>query len=464
MSDPALMTLTEAAAAVRAGDVTSQALAEACLARIAAAQDTLNAFIAVDAEGALAAARACDREAREGRFRGPLHGVPLAHKDMFYRKGQRCTCGSKIRAGFVPDETAEVLERLDAAGAVTLGTLHMSEFAMGPTGHNAQIGRCRNPWSPEHVTGGSSSGSGAAVAARLAFGALGSDTGGSVRLPAAFCGVVGLKPTQGLLSQHGMMGLSESMDCAGPLARSSADVAVLMDVLTGQGTHHADVLSRPVSGLTVGLPTSYYFDGVEPEVQAALDAARRVLEGAGVRVVDVDVPDHSAFAELANLVFTPEAAALHLPWLLERPEDYGPQVRARLMQGLTIPAVQHLQAKQLRVLHARAMIEGPLAACDALLTPALRRRVPTAAETDVAAGTAMAATIAAVSDMTRPLSYLGLPGLVTPVGRDSAGLPVAMQLIGRPRQEATLLALGHAHESTTDWLAAVPPVPGRPAS
>ena len=267
---------------------------------------------------------------------------------------------------------------------------------------------------------------------------------------------MGLKPTQGLFSQHGMMGLSESLDCAGPLARSSADVAVLTDVLAGTGTAHAQATVREVAGLTVGIPTSYYYEDVHPDVQAALDAARRVLEAQGVRFVDVDVPDHSAFADLANLVFTPEAAALHMPWLTGRPDDYGPQVRARLMQGLTVPAVLHLQAKQLRVVHARAMIEGPLTACDALLTPALAMRVPTAAETDATAGEGMARTVAMLAQMTRPLSYLGLPGLVTPAGVDANGLPVGMQLIGRPCGEATLFALGHAHEAATDWLAAAP--------
>ncbi len=451
MTDPATLTLTEAAKAVRDGVLRAEALAEVCLDRIARLNPTLNAFLSVEAEEALAAARRADAEVRAGRLRGPLHGVPLAHKDMFYRAGKPCTCGSPIRRDFRPERTATVLERLDAAGAVTLGTLHMAEFAMGPTGHNAHLGRCRNPWDPDRITGGSSSGSGAAVAARLAFGSLGSDTGGSVRLPAALCGVVGLKPTQGATPMDGVMPLSESLDCVGPLARSAEDAATLFSVITGR-TDAAEGIGQGVEGLRLGIPNRFYYDGLDPAVAAALEQARAVLERAGARFVEVDIPDHEPYGDLANLVFTPEAAAIHLPWLRERPRDYGPQVRARLMQGLMVPAASYLQAKQLRALHLRAMVEGPFARCDALFVPALRSRVPTAAQTDVGAGPAMAAVVAGVAALTRPVSYLGLPALVTPAGFDPDGMPVALQLIGRPQAEAVLLRIADAHERAAGWL------------
>ncbi|HYG91273.1 MAG TPA: amidase [Azospirillum sp.] len=455
MTDPTTLTLRDAAQAVRERTLRAEALAEACLDRIARLNPVLNAFLAVEAEAVRAAARTADAQARAGRLRGPLHGVPLAHKDMFYRAGRICTCGSLIRRDFRPERTATVLERLDAAGALTLGTLHMAEFAMGPTGHNAHYGRCRNPWSPDHITGGSSSGSGAAVAARLAFGALGSDTGGSVRLPAALCGVVGVKPTQGLVPLDGAMPLSESLDCIGPLARSARDAACLLSVIAGTDCEAG--IAEGVAGLRLGLPRRFYFDGLDPEVAAALDAARRILERGGAVFVDVDIPDHAAFADLANLVFTPEAATLHLPWLRERPQDYGPQVRARLLQGLMMPATAHLQAKQLRALHLQAMLDGPLALCDALFVPATRQRVPTAAATDVEAGPAMAEVVAGVAALTRPVSYLGLPAVVTPAGFDTAGLPMGLQLIGRPFAEATLLRIADAYERATDWLRPIPP-------
>lgn len=467
MSDPATLDLCAAAAAVADRRLSSQELTRACLDRIARLDPHLNAFIEVEAEAALAAARQADAAVAAGRPLGPLHGVPLAHKDMFYRAGRPCTCGSGIRRGFVPGTTAEVIRRLEAAGAITLGTLNMAELAIGPTGHNVHFGRCRNPWNGDFITGGSSCGSGAAVAARLVYGALGSDTGGSIRLPAAMCGVVGLKPTQGLVSQTGIMGLSQSLDCVGPLARSARDVARLLTVIAGPDGAAAPesyerALARDLSGVRLGLPAAFYYDDLAPEVADALEAARRVLEALGARTVEVELPDQGPLADLANLAFLPEAAALHLAWLRARPQDYGPQVRARLLQGLAVPAVSYLQAHQLRALHAQAMIDGPLARCDALLVPACPRTVPASAETDVEDGAQMATLLADLTRFTRPLSYLGLPGLVTPAGFDRRGLPVALQLIGRPFGEATLLALAHAYEGATGWLARVPPETGVP--
>ncbi|WP_119167014.1 amidase [Algihabitans albus] len=451
------MTLTAAGQALRDRRISAEELTANCLDAVAAEQGRLNAFISVETEAALATARACDAELQAGRPLGPLHGLPLAHKDMFYRAGRRCTCGSLIRRHFVPGTSSSLVARLEAAGAVTLGGLHMAEFAMGPTGHNAHYGSCRNPWNPDYISGGSSSGSGAAVAARLVFGALGSDTGGSVRLPAAICGTVGLKPTQGLLDRHGMMPLSDSLDCPGVLARSSEDLALLMDVLLDTSRHVEALSRRSLEGLTIGLPAQFYFDDLVPEVGQALEAARRELERLGARVRSVDLPDHGTLGDLANLVFTPEAAALHLTWLTERPEDYGDQVRARLLQGLTVSAVHHLQAKQLRSLFTRALLEGAFASCDLMLAPVLRTLVPTAVETDVAADARMTEVVAGISVLTRPLSYLGFPGLVTPVGFDSKGLPIAMQLIGRPRDEATLLRVADVYERANDWLSAIPP-------
>ena len=291
------------------------------------------------------------RAVKDGRAIGPLHGVPLAHKDMFYRAGEVCTCGSKIRADFVPDHTATVLTRLDAAGGIELGRLNMAEFAMGPTGHNEHFGRCRNPWNPDYITGGSSSGSGAAVAAGLAFGALGSDTGGSVRLPAAACGVVGIKPTLGRVSRYGTMPLSHSLDCIGVLARTVGDCARLLSVIAGadeqatacragipfRTTSEVSTTATPprsLAGVTVGVPNHYYYDGVDQETAEALAASRAVLEARGAKIADVPIGDHGAINDLAAAILSPEAAALHLPWLRERPQDYAEQTRARLLVGL----------------------------------------------------------------------------------------------------------------------------------
>jgi aspartyl-tRNA(Asn)/glutamyl-tRNA(Gln) amidotransferase subunit A len=475
VADPWALSLCEAADAVRSGRIKAEALAEACLDRIGQAGH-LNCVVAADRNAALESARATDRAIAQGRDPGVLGGVPLAHKDMFYRKGRVTECGSLIRRDFVPDVTAAVLERLDRAGAVDLARLHMAEFAMGPSGHNAHLGRCRNPWNPDHITGGSSSGSGSAVAARLAFGALGSDTGGSVRLPAAMCGVVGLKPTQGRVSRYGSMPLSDSLDCIGPLARTVRDVARLMGVLAGADPRDPGTVATPVpdyeaaldgtsagrlDGVRIGLPTSFYFDGLDPEVAELVDAARRKLESLGASVVDVDIPDHRQLGELAGVVFTPEAATLHLPWLRERPGDYGEQVRARLLQGLTLPATAYLQARTLRGRMLADMVEGPLRHCDALLTPVLKHRVPTGAETDVGAGAGMAKVVGGLAELTRPLSYLGLPGLSVPAGFTANGLPTAIQLIGKPFSEGELLSIGHAYELASGWTREAPSLRSR---
>lgn len=450
------LTLCEAADAIARGELTSEGLVAECIEAAEALNPRLNAFVALEAEEALAVARDLDRERASGRLRGPLHGVPLAHKDMYYRAGKVSGCGSKIRQNFVPNVTSSLVARLEAAGAVTIGRLHMSEFAMGPTGHNAHLGRCRNPWDETRITGGSSSGSGAAVAARLVFGSLGSDTGGSVRLPAAMCGVVGLKPTQHLLATDGMMGLSESLDCPGPLARSSRDIARLMEVMTGRP--YESVLDGSVAGLVLGIPTSFYSENVTNPVAERLGEARRVLERLGVRFVDVGIPDHTELADLADAVWTPEAAAIHLQWLRTRPGDYGDQVRARLTQGLSVSATAYLRASQLRTLMLEAMIAGPLSNCDALFVPAMRITVPTDAETDVAAGTGMREALAGIAALTRPLSYLGLPGLVTPAGFDPDGLPIGLQLIGRPLEEPTLLRIADAFERETRFIGQAPPI------
>lgn len=446
MNTPHLQSLHDMSQALEAGSVTSEALVQTHLDRIAQFSETLNCFVAIEADAALERARKMDAERRAGRVRGPLHGIPLAHKDIFHEAGRLSEYGSPAMAGNRPDRTGTLMARLNNAGAVTLGRLHMSEFAMGPTGHNAHLGRCRNPWNTDHVSGGSSSGSGAAVAAGLAAGALGSDTGGSVRLPAAMCGIAGLKPTQGLLPQDGMMGLSESLDCPGVLARNARDVAMMFSVIAGNSQDYSDSIDDGVDGMCFGLPQSWYFDDLDPQIAAQLDRTRRNLEKRGATFQDVSIPDHTNLGEMANIVFTPEAAALHADRMERHPEDYGAQVLSRLSQGLAISAVQYRQAMQLRAAHARAMMAMTYSDCDIVFAPVLRSPVPTDAATDVGAGTEMRAVIAGMSDLTRPVSYLGFPALSVPAGFDNAGLPVALQLIGPPLSEVALLRGGAAAE------------------
>lgn len=473
MSDPTTLTLREAAAAIAQGRLRAEALVEACLDRVERLQPALNCFIRVTAEAARGNARAADMAVKAGHALGPLHGVPLAHKDMFYRAGEICSCGSKIRANFVPDHTATVLRRLDAAGGIDLGRLNMAEFALGPTGHNDHFGRCRNPWSGDRITGGSSSGSGAAVAAGLAFGALGSDTGGSVRLPAAACGVVGIKPTQGRVSRYGAMPLSHSLDCIGLLARAVGDCARLLSVIAGADDRDGMASRRAVpdyerglhdagspgslAGITIGVPDRYYYDGIDHEVADLLVRSRVVLEAQGAKIADVPVGDHGVISELAGAIMTAEGAALHLPWLRDRPQDYSEQVRARLLVGLGVSTTLYLQALQARSRLLDELLRETFTKCDVLHVPVLKRPVPTADETDVGGSTTMPRVLGEIVANTRPLNYLGLPGLVVPIGFTRNGLPQAMQLIARPFRELLLFRVGAAYEAGSGEHAERPP-------
>jgi peptide/nickel transport system ATP-binding protein len=325
MSDLAELTLAEIAAAIRARKVSSVEVTSTLLARIEAWQPKLNAFVRLEADGALAAAAAADAALARGDAKGALHGVPLAHKDMYYIAGKLAECGSKVRKGFVAPATSTAVARLDQAGTIRLGALHMAEFAYGPTGHNSHLGPARNPWDPTRITGGSSSGSGAAVAARLVYGALGSDTGGSIRLPAHFCGITGLKPTYGRVSRANAMPLSFTLDTVGPLVRSAEDCGLILQEIAGPDpldpttanapAWDASKTRRPVSGITVGIPSAFYTEDLEADVAAAFDEALKTFRGLGVRLVPVTLPDQATVSAAALIVLAAEATSVHAPWL-----------------------------------------------------------------------------------------------------------------------------------------------------
>lgn len=454
--------LTAAAEAIAARRITATTATEACLARIDAWQPALNAFITLDAEGALAAAHAADAALADGARPGPLHGVPLAHKDMFYRAGRPSTGGSAIRRDFVPDETATVLNRLDAAGAIDLGTLNMAEFAAGPTGHNVHFGDCRNPWNTDHITGGSSSGSGAGVAARLFFGALGSDTGGSVRLPAAACGITGIKPTWGRISRFGCLPRAWSLDCMGPLVRSARDAARMLGVLAGPDPRDPTASPLPVpdyeagiaagiAGMRIGVPRGAYREGVSAEVDAAHEESLAVLRALGAEIVDIALPDFAPLQDLGNILSKSEAAAAHLDWMLSRPDAYSPQVHSRTQGGMHVPAALYLRALARRGAVLQDFAARVFDKADMLHAPIIPVPVPTRAETDVQDAANVPAMVGALTRFTRPFNYLGLPSLALPCGFSGNGLPIAFQLVGRPFAEARLLQAGHAYQEATDW-------------
>jgi aspartyl-tRNA(Asn)/glutamyl-tRNA(Gln) amidotransferase subunit A len=460
-TEPASLSLTSVAQAIARKRLSSREATQSCLDRIGRWQPRLNAFMAIEAEAALAAADAADAALAKGRHRGALHGVPLAHKDMYYETGKVVTCGSKIRRDFVATVTSTALQRLQDAGTIRLGSLQMAEFAYGPTGHNTHYGPVHNPWAFDHITGGSSSGSGAAVAARLTFAALGSDTGGSVRMPAHFCGVTGLKTTVGRVSRAGAMPLSQSLDTVGPLARSAEDCALLLGLMAGgdpdDPTAVADPVpdyvaaaQAPVKGLTIGVPAAFYVDDLDPEVARVLDETIAVFRSEGAEIVQVALPDQRQLSAACQLVLAVEAAAFHKRWMIERPQDYGPQVLMRLQNGLAVPAIAYLEAMRWRG-PALAAHRAAVSGIDAVIAPVAPVAAPTIAESDVGNSPDAEAVIQRLTRFTRPINYLGVPSLAIPSGFTRRGLPVGMQLIGGSFDEAVLLRIGAAFQRATDF-------------
>ena len=468
MSDPAQLTLKEVAAAIRRRKLSSVELTRSLLERIARWQPALNAFVRVEAEDALAAAKAADRALARRGAKGPLHGVPLAHKDMYYSAGKPAGCGSKVREGWIAPVTSTAIVRLEAAGSFRLGALHMSEFAYSPTGHNSYLGPAHNPWDASRITGGSSSGSGAAVAARLTHAALGSDTGGSIRLPAHFCGVTGFKPTYGRVSRANALPLSFTLDTVGPLAQTAEDCALITALIAGPDpldpttagapAWNAKAAKRSPKGLKIGVPTRFYVDDLEPDVAAALDAALAAFTRLGAKIVKVELPDQTALSAAALIVLAVEATSAHAPWLRTRAADYGPQVRNRLENGLAYSAIEYLEALRWRA-PALAAHLGALGDVDVVIAPASRLVAPTIEETDVGGGPDAEAAIQAVTRFMRPVNYLGLPTLVVPAGQSRQGLPIGLQLIGRPFGDETLIALGAAFQNATDHHRRMPAPP-----
>ncbi len=454
--------LVAIARAIHDGEVSSVDCVTAALDRAEQLQPQLNAFIAIDRTRALEAASAADARRAAGRSLGALHGVPLAHKDLLHRAGRTCTGGSKILRDVVNQETATVLARLDAAGAVEIGSLHMSEFAAGGTGHNEHYGDCHNPWDLSRATGGSSSGSGAAVASRTVYAALGSDTGGSVRLPAALCGISGLKPTDGRVSRHGVMPRSWSTDTLGPLARSARDLARIMSVIAGHDPRdpttrqvavpdYEEALATCPTGIRVGLAVGDYMNPVEPAVSDALDDVVKVLADIGLQTRKITMPDLRHAFDLGEVIVKSEAASLHERWIRERPQDYSVAVLSVIEGGLFIPAARYLQAVRLRGPLLENFQKNVFADVDVVLTPVVPGVAPTLEDSDPNSPERASRSMAEFPRFTRPISYLGLPALVLNCGFTTAGLPISCQLVGAPFSEALLLQLGHHYQAQTRW-------------
>jgi aspartyl-tRNA(Asn)/glutamyl-tRNA(Gln) amidotransferase subunit A len=468
--DIALWSLSEVADAIAARRISSVEATEACLARIEVWQPRVNAFLRLYKDKALAQAKAMDAELAAGKRRGPLHGVPMAHKDMYYRKGEISTGGSAIRKDWRAPVTATALEKLDAAGVVELGFLNMAEFAAGPTGHNVHHGHCRNPWDQSRVTGGSSSGSGASVAARLVYGALGSDTGGSIRLPAAACGVVGMKATYGRVSRAGAVARSWTLDHVGPLTRTIRDNARVLAAIAGHDPNDSTTSEKPVpdyeaaleggvAGLRIGLALPK--EGLvplDPAIGAAVQAAADALGKLGARITPVTLPDFTALYRAAEVMVKCEAAAMHRPWMEKTPELYANQVRTRMEAGFFIPATQYIDALRLRAHFVKEFLSTSMDRVDAVILPAIPFPLPTIEETDTEqkGGPAVLKMVAGFTGLTRPFNTLGVPALSVPCGFDKNGAPIGLQLVGRPFDEALLYRIGHAYQGATDFHQRVP--------
>ncbi|HEY7609269.1 MAG TPA: amidase [Alphaproteobacteria bacterium] len=467
MAELSQWSLSEASALLRAGKASSRELAEACLARIAEWHGTINCFLALDGEGARAGARASDERRARGAALGPLDGIPLAHKDMFARAGRRLSAGSII-LDERPTRTAAALARLDAAGALDLGPLHLSEFAAGATGHNRHYGACRNPWQPERIPGGSSGGSAAAVAARLVYASLGTDTGGSLRLPAHFCGVAALRPTAGRVSRGGVFPRAWSMDAVGPVARDVADLALMLQAIAGHDPadasssgkevpDYAAALAEPPRGIRIGIPSRFFFERVEPGIGDLIEAARAEFGRQGGEFRLVEIPDPAPLFDHALVIAEAEAASIHRRWIAERRTDYDHGTVEGIEGGFAIRAHAYSESLAAREPARRAWRETAFAACDLLLTPVFEHATPRLEDCDPAKPGAMREFLARFGRCTRVFSYLGLPALALPCGFQPDGMPAALQLVGGPFEEALLLRAGHAYQQATGWHRHAPP-------
>lgn len=463
MTDPCWMPLRELAQRIKTKEVSPVEVVRAHLERISALDGRLKSFITVLADEAVDAARRAETELMAGHPLGPLHGVPIGLKDLFETAGVKTTGGSKILRDFVPIQDATVVVKLKAAGAIMLGKLNMHEFAYGPEGLNAHYGHARNPWdATEHrIAGGSSSGSGVAVAAALVPGALGSDTGGSIRIPAALCGITGLKPTYGRVSRAGALPLAWSMDHVGPMARTAADCALMLKAMAGYDPRDASTSVLPVPdytaaltgdmrGLRVGLLRKFFLESAAPEVSGAVESAVRTLTELGAKVDEVNLPSVSQVAAASYAIVASEALAYHAEWLRTRADDYQPDVRERLKMGVFVSGLHYVRAQQVRAL-VRAEVDEALATRDVLLAPATPLAATVLGQTEASIGDGTADVRSALIRCTRPFNFSGHPACAVPCGLTAAGLPVGIQLIGRPFDEATVLRAADAYQGATDW-------------
>jgi aspartyl-tRNA(Asn)/glutamyl-tRNA(Gln) amidotransferase subunit A len=438
----ASMTIAEAAAGLRARKFSSLELVEESLRKISQDNPKINAFITVTEESARARAAEMDAELARGFDRGLLHGLPIAHKDLLMTRGVRTTAGSKIFADFVPEIDADVVVHLDDAGAVMVGKTNLHELAYGITSNNPHFGAVRNPWDTDRIPGGSSGGSGAALAADLVFMATGTDTGGSIRIPSSFCGTVGLKPTYERISRGGVIPLAMTLDHIGPMAKTVRDVAVSFNAMLDQPGGYVPPANVDIRGLRIGLPQNFYFDRLD--VAAAVRNAVQTAAALGARIVDVRVPDIDALNTVGRVLLLVEAVANLRPYL-DRRADFGADVLALLDQGRLLSGADYVDAQRLRRIYI-AEFSRLWTDVECILTPATPTAAPKIGQATMDVGGVTEDVRLATTRMMRGINVLGIPSLAMPCGFSSTKLPLGMQVLGAPRQEDMLLRIGAALE------------------
>ncbi|MBA7629091.1 Glutamyl-tRNA(Gln) amidotransferase subunit A [subsurface metagenome] len=453
---------------IKAGEISLTELVQAFLNRSERLNKEVNAFITILKDEALESAHRADEEIRAGQYRGPLHGIPFALKDLFFTHGVRTTCGSKILADFIPDKNAAVVQKLHEAGAINLGKLNMHEFAYGVTSLNPHYGDVRNPWNQEHMSGGSSGGSAASVAASMALFTLGTDTGGSVRIPAACCGVVGLKPTYGRISVYGVYPLCWSMDHVGIFAKRVRDAAYVLKAIVGNDPcdiasaseevpDYATSLMGEIRGVRIGLLRNYYYEILDGEVRAKVDEAVKTLAELGAQVEEISIPHLEEGAAAALITLSTESASSLEEFHHTRP-DLGADIRGRLDLGVLFPATAYIKAQRVRR-YLQESFRETFKTVDVLVTPTLPITAPRRDATSVSINGVSMPVVPALTRLTRLYNLLGLPAISVPCGFSQAGLPIGLQIAGKPFAEATILQVAHAYEANTNWHEKEPPLP-----
>lgn len=468
MDDIVYGSIAQIAAQIRKGEISPVELIKTTLQAIDQCEPRLNAFITVFREESFERAREAEAEIRNGNDLGPLHGMPIALKDIIYVEGTRSTAGSNFFSQESPQFDAALVSKLKSAGAIIIGKTNLHEFAFGVTTENPHFGATANPWDTARVPGGSSGGSAAAVVAGCCAGALGSDTGGSIRIPAAVCGHVGLKPTFGRTSVHGVLALAQSLDTVGPMCRYVHDVALMMNILAGydpRDVHsknqpvpdYADGIDQPIRGCRAGVPKQHFFDSVDSEVERVVREAIKVLEGLGVDIVELDLPSAPVGHEVTLTLLTAEAGQFHQQRLAAHRENYGVDVRELLEDGLALSATDYVEAIRVREIAKREFAQA-FDQVDCILSPTAPVPAPLRSTHDLSGGSESNRIRPRLTRNTRLINLLGLPSISVPCGfaqienSDSKeGLPVGLQISGPWWSEQTLLQVAHAYERATSW-------------